>query len=103
MNAHPRLRNGGPLIPSNIEDQILLWDRERNRVQFDEVWMLQCSNGNEFDAIRQFAINIGAHAWSNEQKNSILIRYSFAEHVTSYVQKLRSKSSKKRRHVSVDG
>ena len=41
MHAHPRLRTGDqPLIPSNVEDQIILWDRETKRVQTQEVFML---------------------------------------------------------------
>ena len=38
VHAHPMLRNGGqPLVPSNVTDQILLWDKERHRVVMDEV------------------------------------------------------------------
>ena len=97
MNAHPRLRNGGPLLPSNIEDQILLWDRERSRVQLEEVWLLQCSGSDEFEAVRQFTIEVGAHSWSSERKNSIAIRYSQAEYVMAYLQKSRGRASKKKR------
>lgn len=38
VHAHPMLRDGdGPLVPANVRDQILLWDRERRRVVMDEV------------------------------------------------------------------
>ncbi len=41
VHAHPMLRNNNdgdlPLVPSNVRDQILLWDRERRRVVMDEV------------------------------------------------------------------
>ena len=38
VHAHPMLRTGGqPLVPANVKDQILLWDRERRRVVMDEV------------------------------------------------------------------
>lgn len=38
VHAHPMLRSGGrPLVPANVKDQLLLWDRERRRVVMDEV------------------------------------------------------------------
>jgi hypothetical protein len=41
VHAHPMLRNNNdgdvPLVPANVRDQILLWDRERRRVVMDEV------------------------------------------------------------------
>jgi len=34
MHAHPRLRSSDhPLVPTNVQDQIWLWNRERKRVQ----------------------------------------------------------------------
>jgi len=38
VHAHPMLRSGGqPLVPANVKDQVLLWDKERRRVVMDEV------------------------------------------------------------------
>ena len=38
VHAHPMLRSGNQLlVPANVKDQILLWDRERRRVVMDEV------------------------------------------------------------------
>ena len=38
VHAHPMLRSGGhQLVPTNVRDQILLWDREQTRVVMDEV------------------------------------------------------------------
>ena len=38
VHAHPMLRSDGrPLVPANVRDQIMLWDRERRRVVMDEV------------------------------------------------------------------
>jgi hypothetical protein len=45
VHAHPMLRSGGrPLVPANVKDQLLLWDRERRRVVMDEVrvWCCHC-------------------------------------------------------------
>ena len=38
FHAHPMLRSEGrALVPANVRDQIMLWDRERRRVVMDEV------------------------------------------------------------------
>ena len=38
VHAHPMLRSEGrALVPANVRDQIMLWDRERRRVVMDEV------------------------------------------------------------------
>ena len=101
MNAHPRLRSEGQLIPLNIEDQILLWDRERHRVQMEEVFLLQCQDANEFQVVIQYAIDLGAHMWSNEHKNTIMVRYTQTESVMAYVQKCRARAAKKRRRGDI--
>ena len=43
VHAHPMLRlEGRALVPSNVRDQIMLWDRERRRVVMDEVRVVLC-------------------------------------------------------------
>jgi len=86
MHAHPRLRNGNqPLVPTNIEDQIWLWDRELSRVNMKEVYVHQCTGADEFKAVSQFAKDKGAYAWGSETGNRIMIVYERAEYILAYV------------------
>lgn len=86
MHAHPRLRNGEqPLVPTNIQDQIWLWDREQSRVQMKEVYVHQCTGADEFKAVSQFAKDKGAYAWGSETGNRIMIVYDRAEYILAYV------------------
>jgi transcription initiation factor TFIIH subunit 4 len=51
VHAHPMLRlEGRALVPSNVRDQIMLWDRERRRVVMDEVRLVLCVFGLLFQA-----------------------------------------------------
>ena len=94
MHAHPRLRTGDqPLVPSNVEDQIWLWDRERHRVKLDEVYNVQCRTGAEFNAVAQYAADIGAYVWGSEAKLRQLVRYSLAERVLAFLRRWRSREA----------
>jgi hypothetical protein len=84
-NAHPRLRTrnanasagqGMSPIPSNVEDQIWLWDRERSRVSMTEVYQQNCKSDAAFNHILQQTQEIGAHVWSDAKKRVIYVDYS---------------------------
>ena len=97
MHAHPRLRTGDQsLIPSNVEDQILLWDRERSRVTLEEVYALQCKSHEEFRAVEQYAADaIGAYGWGAEDKNKLFVHYNKAERVVAFLRRWRSRQAQR--------
>ncbi|KAL3938031.1 MAG: hypothetical protein SGBAC_006970 [Bacillariaceae sp.] len=93
-HAHPKLRTGTTSpIPSNVVDQVYLWDRERHRVEWNQVFMHQCVLDGEFYAVRQYTLELQAHAWSNAGRNQLFIKYPFAEQVQSFVRKWRAKTA----------
>jgi len=92
MHAHPRLRTGDQtLIPGNVEDQIILWDRERTRVKMKEVYSLQCRDENEYEAVRQYSQDRDAFGWGSEAKLRIMVNYEKAEHTVAFVRRWRTK------------
>ena len=92
VHAHPMLRNGEQkLVPSNVTDQILLWDRERRRVVMDEVWTHQCRDASEFTAIGQYASDLDALAWGNANTNKLYVHFGKSEMVYAYIRKWRTK------------
>jgi hypothetical protein len=100
MHAHPRLRTGDqPLIPSNVEDQIILWDRERTRVQMQEVYMLQCNGNREYDAVRQYAVDNEAFGWGSGTSRQILIKYGKAELVVAYTRRWRARAARRQEEI----
>lgn len=93
-HAHPKLRSASaPPIPSNVVDQIFLWDRERHRVQWDAVFMHQCLLDGEFHAVRKFTLERQAHSWSNEGRNQLFIKLAAAEQLQSFVRQWRAKTA----------
>mmetsp|Transcript_9685 Transcript_9685/g.20623 ORF Transcript_9685/g.20623 Transcript_9685/m.20623 type:complete len:747 (-) Transcript_9685:160-2400(-) len=92
-NAHPMLREGDlPLVPTNVSDQILLWDQERTRVVMDEVWAHQCRDAAEFAAVGQYASDADALAWGAAHKNKLYIHFRQAEQISAFIRRWRTKS-----------
>jgi transcription initiation factor TFIIH subunit 4 len=93
-HAHPKLRTGTTSpVPPNIMDQIYLWDQERHRVQFTEVYMHQCMLHGEFQAVWKYTTETHAHAWSSEGRNQLFIKYEQAERVQTFVRQWRAKTA----------
>lgn len=93
-HAHPKLRQGtASPIPPNIVDQIYLWDRERHRVRWNEVFMHQCMLTGEFQAVKNFALKLDAHVWSSENRNQLFLQYKHAERVQAFVRSWRAKTA----------
>jgi len=101
-HAHPKLRQGsGGLgasvsnspLPGNVVDQICLWDRERRRVLWNDVFMHQAIMDGEFRAVHRYVVKHGAHAWSSESTNKIYIQYEQVEHVQKFIQEWRAKAA----------
>lgn len=95
VHAHPINRTGGQqLVPSNVRDQILLWDKERRRVVMDEVWVHQCRDAAEFAAVGQYASDSDALAWGAAHTNKLYIHFRKWEQVQTYIRKWRTKQLK---------
>jgi len=96
QHAHPKLRTGDqPLIPKNVQDQIILWERERTRLQLDEVWCYQCTSAEEFQHTRRYATDSKAYVYGNEEKHKIYVKYSHTEAVMAFLRKYRAMASKR--------
>lgn len=85
-HAHPNRRSDpkGP-VPSNVVDQIWLWDGEQTRVVFTEVYQHECQMTGEFQAVQKYAMDHKVHLWSSERQKQILVDYSCAERVQQFV------------------
>jgi hypothetical protein len=84
-HSHPRLRTGDqPLVPRNVTDQIILWERERTRLQMEEVWCYQGKSLDEFQSVRQYVHD-------NENTFKLYTKYSKVEHVMAYLVRYRSR------------
>jgi transcription initiation factor TFIIH subunit 4 len=56
MHAHPQMLNQNPIIPGTVVDQIMLWEKERDRFIFkDGVLYSQFNSQPDFDLLKKYA------------------------------------------------
>lgn len=100
-HAHPKLRvlntnavagRQDGAVPSNVVDQIWLWDRERKRVKFCQVYQHECLLAGEFQAVQTYAMDKGYHQWSSEQRQQLLLDYRAVERVQNFARRWRAKA-----------
>jgi len=86
-HAHPEVRTseGGP-VPPNIRDQIILWNRERNRLKWTEAYMHQCVIDGEFDALKQWAVDNKCFAYGSEDSGVVCVNADHEEEFEEFVQ-----------------
>ena len=83
-----------PFLSRNtVVDQVWLWDRELSRVIFTQVYQHQCLMPGEFRAVQKYATEIGAHAWSSDSRQQILINYEYVENLQDYCRQWRAKAA----------
>lgn len=69
-HAHPVVRRRSPVVPENISDQVLLWERERDRMTRSDGVLLDLTRGTEFvfgEAVT-FAMSEGGCLWNSPLK-----------------------------------
>ena len=85
-HAHPQVRKieGGP-VPSNVRDQIILWNRERNRLKWTEAYLHECVMDGEFDAVKQWAVDNKCFAYGSKDSGVICVNADQQEEVEDFV------------------
>lgn len=94
-HTHPKLRalpNTNP-IPSNVVDQIWLWDRESSRVRFTKVYEHKCDLGvEEYNAVLVYAKEKGALAWCMESRRQLLLDFEYFDRIQAFTRQWRAQT-----------
>ncbi|OWY99301.1 General transcription factor IIH subunit [Phytophthora megakarya] len=86
-HAHPKMRHNTPVIPENIADQIYLWERERNRVNFiDGILFDGFNTKDDYENVRDYAKNLKVLTWSDPIHFRLSISSTGIEDVRHYIQ-----------------
>ncbi|KAL7570656.1 hypothetical protein ACA910_014929 [Epithemia clementina (nom. ined.)] len=109
-HAHPRLRvqNAAAAamptvsvspIPSNVVDQVWLWDRERTRVQMTLVFKHQCLMEGEYEAVLHECSNGNGLVWSSRAKKVLYLDYNDTERIQNFVKHWRARAARQAQRV----
>lgn len=89
-HAHPRVRGKAQVIPPNVNAQILLWEREKERVSGADAVLLDLSRDGQagrsrFAVTHKVAVELDACLWADEKSACIVIAASAVDAVESLV------------------
>lgn len=85
-HAHPFMKKG--VIPSNVSDEIRLWEAEQERVQMNPGILLSDFNfDSSFERVLSFANDRGAVLWNNPQHRQIFVDVENYEAIKHFVRK----------------
>ncbi|KAF8727179.1 hypothetical protein AX14_007524 [Amanita brunnescens Koide BX004] len=68
-HAHPQMRKNNPLIPVTVQDQIRLWELEKNRLRSDEGYLYTAfASQADYEYVLKYAKELGVVLWENPGK-----------------------------------
>ncbi|KAL5504070.1 TFB2 [Sanghuangporus vaninii] len=68
-HAHPQMRKNDPLIPVTVQDQIRLWELERNRLKSQEGYLYTSfASQADYELILKYAKQLGVVLWESPAK-----------------------------------
>ncbi|PPQ95459.1 hypothetical protein CVT26_008478 [Gymnopilus dilepis] len=68
-HAHPQMRRNNPLLPVTVQDQIRLWELERNRLKSREGYLYTAfASQADYEFVLNYAKELGVVLWENPAK-----------------------------------
>lgn len=85
-HAHPRMKRG--VIPSNVSDEIRLWEAEQERVKNQPgVLISGFTAGGGWQRVREFAENLGGILWEDAVGGRLVVDEQVYDRVKAYIKK----------------
>ncbi|PFH45589.1 hypothetical protein AMATHDRAFT_71505 [Amanita thiersii Skay4041] len=68
-HAHPQMRKNNPLLPVTVQDQIRLWELEKNRLKSNEGYLYTAfASQADYEYVLKYAKELGVVLWENPTK-----------------------------------
>ncbi|KIJ14446.1 hypothetical protein PAXINDRAFT_135073 [Paxillus involutus ATCC 200175] len=68
-HAHPQMRKNNPLLPVTVQDQVRLWELERNRLKSAEGFLYKdFASQADYEYVLSYAKQLGVVLWENIAK-----------------------------------
>ena len=84
-NAHPQIARRKPMLPETITDQLNFWFNERNRLTLHEsVFYGQFNSVDDFFFLKNYAKDLDAIIWSNDQKRIMVVKKTAHDMIKKY-------------------
>ena len=84
MHAHPKVVEEEDTVPSNVEDQIWLWEKELTRVQATPCYKIQCPDLETLNEVERYAKKLNGQLFKSERTFVNYVEFRVAESVNRY-------------------
>jgi len=101
MHAHPSVLTdpSEPILPSNVEDQVWLWDRERKRIKSDLCFKLQCIGTAQYEQVLAYSRKLGGLLFKLEERQLVFVKFAAAEKIVQFRAKLEQQAAQQGKAV----
>ncbi|KAG4302275.1 hypothetical protein PCK1_001547, partial [Pneumocystis canis] len=90
--AHPQMKKNVPIIPPTVNDQIRLWEMERNRLKATEGYLFRDFNStSDFELALKYANDLNVVVWESHSKKVFFVNIQGSNMVVDYIKKKFSK------------
>lgn len=74
-HAHPQMRKNNPLIPVTVQDQIRLWELEKNRLKSNDGYLYTgFATQSDYEFVLNYAKELDVVVWESPLKRSFFAR-----------------------------
>lgn len=89
VHAHPIVANKDPVIPSNISDQLLIWEMEKERVRLDDAIVIDFGamgyiTSEIFNKVYSYGRRLDAILWIDPTKLMMAVKPTSYDDIESY-------------------
>jgi len=89
-SAHPVARKNKHWVPQVVEDNIHLWCKERERLQFsDGLLYHQFLDQEAFEMLKSYAQDIRALVWANDERRFMVVAPWSHDQIKSYYKQIK--------------
>ncbi|EJU04542.1 transcription factor Tfb2 [Dacryopinax primogenitus] len=88
VHAHPMMHKNNPVLPVTVQDQIRLWQLEKNRLKSENGYLYEDFNSQgDFDLVLNYAKQLDVVLWENREKRKMFVREDGHENVREFIRR----------------
>lgn len=89
-HAHPQMRKNKPVIPVTVQDQIRLWELEKNRLKAEEGYLYTAfASQTDYDYVLKYAKELNVVLWENAVKRCFFATLEGHTNIRGFIERYR--------------
>ncbi|EJD54387.1 transcription factor Tfb2 [Auricularia subglabra TFB-10046 SS5] len=87
-HAHPQMRKNNPLLPVTVQDQVRLWELEKNRVKAEEGFLyMDFTSQADFELVLDYARKLGVVIWENGRQRMFFGKADGHNNIRTFIER----------------